>query len=67
MADSAKLFAQAYQDSHGEWRWRLKHRNGNVLSDSGEGYQNRHDMLEVLFNLHPGIDIDYLDESGRSD
>lgn len=66
MADSAKLFCQAYQDSNGEWRWRIKHRNGNVLADSGEGYVNRHDMLETLFNLHPGIDVEYLDSSEES-
>ena len=63
MTDSNKLFAQAYRDSNDEWRFRIKHRNGNVLADSGEGYANRHDMLETLFNVHPGIDVEYLDDS----
>ena len=25
----------------GEYRWRLRHRNGNVVADSGEGYSSR--------------------------
>ena len=28
-----------YKDKQGEWRWRLKARNGKVLADSGEGYK----------------------------
>lgn len=27
-----------YQDARGEWRWRLKARNGRIVADSGEGY-----------------------------
>lgn len=32
---------EVYEDSAGEYRWRLRHRNGNILSDSGEGYDSR--------------------------
>jgi len=32
---------EIYADSAGEYRWRLRHRNGNVLADSGEGYADR--------------------------
>jgi hypothetical protein len=32
---------ELYRDSAGEWRWRLVHRNGNVLADSGEGYARK--------------------------
>lgn len=27
-----------YRDTRGEWRWRLKARNGRIVADSGEGY-----------------------------
>lgn len=37
-----------YQDSKGEWRWRLKSMNGNVLADSAEGYVEKADMLHTL-------------------
>ncbi|MFB6219453.1 MAG: YegP family protein [Halobacteriaceae archaeon] len=32
---------EVYRDAAGEWRWRLVHRNGRVLADSGEGYGSR--------------------------
>lgn len=30
---------EVYRDTAGEWRWRLLHDNGNVIADSGEGYE----------------------------
>lgn len=32
---------ELYEDRGGEWRWRLRHRNGNIIADSGEGYSSR--------------------------
>ena len=29
---------EMYKDRAGEWRWRLKAPNGEVIADSGEGY-----------------------------
>jgi uncharacterized protein YegP (UPF0339 family) len=40
-----------YEDKAGEWRWRLKHQNGNIIADSSEGYKNKQDMLDVINNL----------------
>ena len=34
----------AYVDDLGEWRWRLQHRNGHILADSGEGYSSKAGM-----------------------
>ena len=28
-----------YRDGKGEWRWRLKGRNGKILADSAESYK----------------------------
>jgi uncharacterized protein YegP (UPF0339 family) len=33
---------EVYEDRAGEWRWRLRHRNGRIVADSGEGYASRH-------------------------
>jgi uncharacterized protein YegP (UPF0339 family) len=33
---------ELYQDRGGQWCWRLRHRNGNVIVDGGEGYTRRH-------------------------
>ncbi len=32
---------ELYEDAAGEHRWRLRHRNGNIIADSGEGYSSR--------------------------
>lgn len=32
---------ETYQDAAGEWRWRVRERNGQIVAVSGEGYVNR--------------------------
>lgn len=32
---------EVYQDRADEWRWRLVATNGNIIADSGEGYQSK--------------------------
>lgn len=32
---------QLYVDRAGKWRWRLVHRNGNIIAASGQGYVSR--------------------------
>ena len=39
---------EIYEDKGGSWRWRLRHRNGNVLADSGEGYASRSNAAEAV-------------------
>ena len=34
---------EIYKGHNGEWRWRLRVTNGNVIADSGEGYEHRRD------------------------
>lgn len=34
---------ELYRDAKGEWRWRLRARNGEVVAESGEGYVRRED------------------------
>ena len=43
-----------YQDSAGEWRWRKRAANGEVVSVSGEGYTQRADVLEAIAREHEG-------------
>lgn len=42
---------QVYRDLEGRWRWRLVHRNGNILADSGQGYSRRHDANRAVERL----------------
>lgn len=32
---------ELYEDKAGQYRWRLRHDNGNVIADSGEGYASK--------------------------
>jgi uncharacterized protein len=39
---------EVYQDKAGEYRWRLRHQNGNVIADSGEGYKTKESALNGI-------------------
>ncbi|MFC7175762.1 HVO_2922 family protein [Halosegnis marinus] len=32
---------ELYEDKEGKYRWRLRHANGNIIADSGEGYASK--------------------------
>ena len=34
-----RIKVEVYRDIAGEYRWRVKHDNGHILADSGQGYQ----------------------------
>ena len=38
--DSQATF-ELYEDRASEWRWRLRHDNGNIIADGGEGYSKK--------------------------
>lgn len=31
-----------------QWRWRIRAKNGRIVANGGEGYNNRADMLRAL-------------------
>jgi len=39
---------EVYRDTAGEYRWRLRAVNGNILADSGEGYETSTSALEAV-------------------
>ena len=52
---------ELYEDNAGEHRWRLRHRNGNVIADSGEGYSSRTAAEEGIDSVKrnaPGAEAD---------
>jgi uncharacterized protein YegP (UPF0339 family) len=59
---------EVYLDAAGEWRWRLVHRNGNILADGGEGYSRRNDANRAVDRIREGVDDfefeTYEDEAG---
>ena len=32
---------ELYKDKAGEYRWKLRHQNGNIIADSAEGYTGK--------------------------
>ncbi|MBX0286935.1 YegP family protein [Halomicroarcula sp. F28] len=74
--DSQGTF-ELFEDKGGEFRWRLRHDNGNVLADSGEGYASKSNVRRALKSVRayvPGaayLQVDpvafevYADKAGR--
>lgn len=46
---------EIYRDKKGEWRWRLKARNGRCIADSGEGYKRRGDAIKMIRKVNNGV------------
>ncbi|GAA0302061.1 HVO_2922 family protein [Halarchaeum salinum] len=39
---------EVYRDDIDDWRWRLVHRNGNIIADGGEGYSRKAGALNGI-------------------
>ena len=39
---------EIFKDASGEFRWRLKAANGQIVADSGEGYINKSDCVHGI-------------------
>ena len=39
---------EVYKDAAGEWRWRLRAANHEIIATSGEGYKNKADCLHGI-------------------
>lgn len=61
-AAESKATFELYEDAADEWRWRLRHDNGNVIADSGEGYSSdrkaRQGLESVQTNAAGGHVVD---------
>ena len=46
---------EIYQDKKGEWRWRARAQNGNLLAAASEGYADKRDAVHCakLFGYDP--------------
>jgi uncharacterized protein YegP (UPF0339 family) len=45
-------YGEIVEDSAGEWRWRFKSANHQILADSGEGYTRFGDALDAYERDH---------------
>jgi uncharacterized protein YegP (UPF0339 family) len=52
-----------YKDNKGEFRWRLRHENGNIIADSGEGYVNKDDALNGIQSVRENSQTAILEDA----
>lgn len=56
---------EVYQDRADEWRWRLVATNGNIIADSGEGYQSKQGAergIESVRRAAPRAELETLED-----
>ena len=46
---------EIYEDRGGEYRWRLRSANGQIVADSGEGYTRRDDAREAAIRVRDEV------------
>ncbi len=54
---------EVYKDKKGEYRWRLKAKNGEPIADSSEGYKAKSDCehgIDLVRTLAPTATLVYL-------
>ena len=56
---------ELYRDAGGEWRWRLRTQNGNVVADSAEGYRHREDCERGIEIIRSAADAPVVDMSAK--
>jgi len=42
---------ELYKDKAGEYRWRLRHQNGNIIADSGESYSSKEAAVNGIHSV----------------
>ena len=65
LIDVGEAAFEVYVDKGEEHRWRLRHRNGNVLASSGEGYASRSgvwDAIESVKRNAPAAEFEETDD-----
>jgi uncharacterized protein YegP (UPF0339 family) len=52
-----------YEDESGDFRWRLVAENGEIISDSAEGYRHKGYVISMAEKLNPGAELVIDDKS----
>jgi len=50
-----KYTIEVYQDKKKEFRFRIVHRNGRIICNSGEGYKQKSSMKKALIRLAAAV------------
>jgi len=65
--EASKATFQVYEDKAEEYRWRLRHDNGNIISDSGEGYSSKQNAMNGLDSVKTNAAGGYVVDLSRDD
>ena len=57
---ASKARFELFEDSAGEYRWRLVHRNSNIIADSGEGYASKQKAEQGLESVRENAPAAYV-------
>lgn len=55
---------ELYQDEAGDWRWRLRHANGNIIADSGQGYASEETARAGIESLRSNVSAPVVETDG---
>jgi uncharacterized protein len=56
---------EIFRDGSGQWRWRLRTRNGNVIADSAESYVHRSDCEHGIALVKQSAEAEITDMSAQ--
>jgi amphi-Trp domain-containing protein len=57
----SKATFELFEDSAEKWRWRLRHDNGNIIADGGQGYASKQKARQGLYSVQkntPGAPVE---------
>jgi len=64
---ASKATFVVYEDSAGQFRWRLRHDNGNIIADGGEGYASRQKAEQGVDSVKENAAGAYVVDETRGD
>lgn len=56
---------ELHKDAGGDWRWRLRATNGEIVADSAEGYRRREDCERGIALVKSSAGADTVDMSAK--
>jgi len=64
---ASKARFEVYEDSAEQYRWRLVHRNGNIIADSSEGYASKQKANQGLESVRTNAPGAYIVDTSKTD
>ena len=58
---------EVYEDRAEEWRWRLRHRNSNIIADGSEGYASKQKAKQGLESVRSNAPGAYIEDHSLED